>query len=54
MQNFKNAKCCHICNKKYKPNVKEEIVRDHDHYTGKYRSSAHRRCQKKNSIMIIL
>ena len=27
-----------------KKNVKEEIVRDHDHYTGKYKGSAHKTC----------
>ena len=32
---------------KYKPNVKEEIVRDHDHYTGKYKGSAHKTCNTK-------
>ena len=45
---FASAKCCHICNVNYKPNVKEgEIVRDHDHYTGKYKSSAHKTCNTK-------
>ena len=41
---FKDAKYCHICNRKYKPKVKEDILRDHDHYTGKYMGSAHKRC----------
>ena len=40
---FTNAKCCHICKVKYK-NDKEEKVRVHDHYTGKYKGSAHKRC----------
>ena len=44
---FVNAKFCHICHVKYKPNVKEEIVRDHDHYTGKYKGSAHKTCNLK-------
>ena len=44
---FANAKYCHICNVKYKPNVKEDIVKDHDRYTGKYKGSAHKTCQSK-------
>ena len=41
-------KCCHICNLKYKPDVKEgEIIRDHDHYTGEYKGSAHKTCNTK-------
>ena len=43
---FTNAKCCHICKVKYK-NDKEEKVRDHDHYTGKYKGSAHKTCNSK-------
>ena len=44
---FESAIYCHICNVKYKPNVKEEIVRDHDHYTGEYKGSAHKTCNTK-------
>jgi len=40
--NFKKAKECHICNKKYSKIGK--IVRDHCHVTGKYRGSAHEAC----------
>ena len=36
---FTNAKCCHICNVKYKPKIKEDIVKDHDRCTGKYKGS---------------
>ena len=39
---FANAKCCHICNVKYKPKVKEDIVKNHDRYTGTYKGSAHK------------
>ena len=40
--NFKTADKCHICNIKYN---KEDIkVRDHCHITGKYRGSAHQKC----------
>jgi len=41
-KNFKQAKVCHICNKKY--NKTDKRVRDHCHVTGKYRGSAHESC----------
>jgi len=34
-ENFKKAKECHICNKKY--NKEDKRVRDHCHVTGQYR-----------------
>ena len=45
-ENFKNEKSCHICNKKYKNNYNKQ-VRDHDHFTGQYKGSAHRECNTK-------
>ena len=43
-RNFKKAKKCHICNKKY---IETDIrVRDHCHVTGKYRGSAHQLCNR--------
>ena len=45
---FKKAKECHICNKKY---INEDIkVRDHCHITGKYRGSAHQECNLKLTV----
>ena len=47
-----NAKYCHICKKvfgKKKNNIK---VRDHDHYTGKYRGAAHLICNLRYSTQI--
>ena len=39
---FKRSDSCYICGDKYKPcDVK---VRDHCHITGKYRGSAHQKC----------
>ena len=35
-ESFKNEKYCHICNKKYDKDYKDK-VKDHDHYTGKYK-----------------
>jgi len=40
--NFKQAKECHICNKKFCKT--DKIVRDHCRVTGKYRGSAHESC----------
>ena len=37
---FDKAKTCHICNKE----LKEDKVRDHCHFTGKYRGAAHNSC----------
>ena len=39
---FKNAKICWICQKKY--SEKDRKVRDHDHFTGKFRGAAHNSC----------
>ena len=47
--NFKNATHCLICEKKYKPDDGPDglPVRDHCHVTGKYRGSAHKKCNLK-------
>ena len=44
--NFREAKECWICGKKFSfvDNLEEKIVRDHCHYTGKYRGAAHASC----------
>ena len=47
-QEFKKAKECHICDKKY--TEKDIRVRDHCHITGKYRGSAHQECNLKLRI----
>ena len=43
---FSNAKECHICEGKF--DGSDDKVRDHDHFTGKYRGAAHRSC---NSLL---
>ena len=37
---FEEAVTCHICNKE----LREDKVRDHCHFTGKYRGAAHNKC----------
>ena len=49
---YDNAKHCHICKKvsgKKKNHIK---VRDHDHYTGRYRGAAHLICNLRYSTQI--
>ena len=45
---FVTAKECHICFKKFSP--KDRKVRDHCHYTGKYRGAAHSSCNLRYRI----
>ena len=47
-KDFRNAKKCWICQKRYKAD--ENPVRDHCHITGKYRGSAHNTCNLKLQI----
>ena len=50
-KDFQNAKKCWICDRKYKPAERENIpVRDHCQMTGKYRGSAHKKCNLKLQI----
>ena len=45
---FKRAKECHICFKEF--SLKDMKVRDHCHYTGKYRGAAHVSCNLRYKI----
>ena len=45
---YKSASKCHICYKSF--NVKDPKVRDHCHYTGKYRGPAHMICNLRYGI----
>ena len=49
---YENSKICYICKQnfdKYLKDKKYRKVRDHFHYTGKYRGSVHRICNLKYS-----
>ena len=41
-KSYENQNCCYICEKGFTKDTKK--VRDHCHYTGKYRGAAHSIC----------
>ena len=47
-----NAEYYHICKKSIRYKEKSGKVRDHDHYTGKYRGPAHLICNLRYSTQI--
>ena len=53
-ESCENATICYICKEtfenKYLEEKKSRKIRDHCHYTGKYRSAAHSICNLKHSI----
>ena len=50
-ENYNNQKVCYICKKKIdKSDKKHHKVRDHCHYTGKYRGAAHNICNLRYKI----
>ena len=50
-ENYNNQKVCYICKKEFdKSDKKHHKVRDHCHYTGKYRGAAHNICNLRYQI----
>ena len=50
-ENYNNQKVCYICKKEFdKSDKKHHKVRDHCHYTGKYRGAAHNICNLRYKI----
>ena len=50
-ENYNNQKVCYICKKEFdKSDKKHHKVRDHCHYTGKYRGAAHNVCNLRYKI----
>ena len=52
-ESHENQKLCHICEKKFctDNNKRMRKVRDHCHYTGKYRGAAHSKCNLEYIIV---
>ena len=52
-ESCKNQELCHICEKEFctDNNKKMRKVRDHCHYTEKYRGAAHSKCNLNNKIV---
>ena len=51
-ENHNNKKFCYICKKEFDTNDKKNYkVRDHCHYTGKYRGSAHNICNLRYKML---
>ena len=57
-ESYENSKICYICKEKfenkYLADKRYHKVRDHCHYTGKYRGTAHSICNLKCSVLKIL
>ena len=52
-ESYKNQELCHICEKEFCADNNKEMrkVRDHCHYTGKYRGTAHSKCNLEYKIV---
>ena len=52
-ESYKNQELCHICEKELCTNNNKEMrkVRNHSHYTGKYRGAAHSKCNLNYKIV---
>ena len=56
-ESYKNQQLCHICEKEFYTDINSDEykkmmkVRDHCHYTGKYRGDAHSKCNLNCKIV---
>ena len=54
LKSHEDAKVCYICGMRFLKNISKNInywkVRDHCHYTGKYRDAAHSICNSKFNV----
>ena len=49
-KNYNNQKVCYMCKKEFDTSDKKHKVRDHCHYSGKYRGAAHNICNLRYKI----
>ena len=49
-KNYDDQKVCYICKKEFDNNDNDKKIRDHCHYTGKYRGAAHNICNLRYKI----
>ena len=49
-KNYNNQKVCYICKKEFDTSDKKHKVRDHCHYSSKYRGAAHNICNLRYKI----
>ena len=49
-ESYENQKICYICEKEFCTDKNNKKVRDHCHYTGKYRGAAHSICNLRYKI----
>ena len=49
-ESYEKQKVCYICEKEFSTNKKYRKVRDHCHYTGKFRGAAHNICNLRYKI----
>ena len=49
-ESYEKQKVCHIYRKEFNTNKKYRKVRDHCHYTGKFRGAAHNNCNLRYKI----
>ena len=49
-ESYEKQKVCYICEKEFSTDKKYRKVRDHCHYTGKFRGAAHNNCNLRCKI----
>ena len=50
IKSYEKQKVCHICKKEFCDDKNKKKVRDHCHYTGKYREAAHNECNLRYKV----
>ena len=50
IKSYEKQKVCHICKKKFCNDKSKKKVRDHFHYTGKFRGPAHSECNLRYKV----